>query len=301
MALTRTLELMAALNAKNVTDAATFRRFDLLRKQVEAAVKSYVKWDLEGVTGFVEYYDGNGYRDLVLRRPYVSKVSEVRFDTTGYYGVKSTAFAASTALVDGEDYALVKEGPYGRSGLLRRLTSNVYWFPSDLVFYRGAGGLSHRRAAFWPVGYGNLKVTYDYGFPAQVPVSTAAWAASVATFTTSHAHGVPVGATVMVSDVQPSGWNGRFVAATVPTATTFTAAMSTNPGVYSSGGEVDAVPDDIRLAVETAVGTIINTVRYGWPVQSESSPDYSYSLNVSRDVEFGTVRQLLGPYRDTSI
>lgn len=61
------------------------------------------------------------------------------------------------------------------------------------------------------------------------------------------------------------------------------------------------IPDDIKLAVATAVSIIQNTTKYGYPTQSESLADYSYSLAISRDAEFGTVRQLLGAYRDLPI
>jgi len=199
----------------------------VLRQQVEAAVKKYVKWDLEAVTGQVEYIDGNGYRDLVLRQPFITGVTDVWVDSTGAYGDGPTPFAASTKLSKGNDYALVREGGQGKSGLLRRLTySTIGFFPSDLFLFR-SGGLGYSKPAYWPVGYGNIKVQYDYGF---------------------------------------------------------------NP-----------IPDDIKLAVETAVGTIRNTIKYGWPMSSENLSDYSYSLAIARDPVFGDVRQLLSNYRDTSI
>lgn len=219
----KTEELLLAMGVLS-PDVDKLARFNVLREMVEKAIISYVKWDLTLHEDVVEYYDGNGYRDIVLRNPWVAAVSEVRLDVGGAYNQASSAFGANTILTQGRDWALVKDG---RSGLLRRLTNNAYWFPSDLVYLRSAGGLAFRGPAVWPACYGGIKVTYTYGF--------------------------------------------------------------------------EKVPDDVRLALVTAVSIIKNTTKYGWPVQSESMGDYSYSLAIQQNPEFGTVRQLLASYKDVQI
>lgn len=223
MALIDTVSLMRTLQVKDFS-ASNVALFDQLRRRVEAAVKAYVKWGLEEVAGEVQYLDGNGYIDLVLPHPFVTAITDLRVDPTGAFGYGNNAFAAGTALINGTDYALVRDG---RSGLVRRLTYPTFWWPSDLFFWRGPGGLAVGRRPGWPMGNGNIKVTYTYG--------------------------------------------------------------------------MQTIPDDIKLAVETAAGMVVNSVRFGWPVQSENMGDYSYSLNISRDIDFGSVRSLLNPYRDTPI
>lgn len=59
------------------------------------------------------------------------------------------------------------------------------------------------------------------------------------------------------------------------------------------------IPDDIKLAITEAVSIIRNTTKFGFPVSSESLGDYSYSAAIGQMAEFGGVRRLLAPYRDT--
>lgn len=70
---------------------------------------------------------------------------------------------------------------------------------------------------------------------------------------------------------------------------------------YSYGFKL--APNDIRLAVETAVAVIQHTTRYGFPVGSEGLGDYNYSLatSIARDSAFGGVRDLLGIYRNVTL
>lgn len=226
MAIIDTPSLMIALKAGTLPRNVT--RYDLLRQEVEAAVKAYCKWGIEQATA-TSFESGNGYVDLPLKRPFVSSITGLWQDDGGYYGKGVNAFASNTQLVEGQDFVLVLDDEtMGKSGLVRRLTCAVNLFPSDLFFGR-LGGLSYRRPNYWPVGYGNLKVTYTYGFSSLT------------------------------------------------------------------------MPLDIKLAVQTAVGTCINSVKWGFPVQSEGIGSHNYSLAIAREPEFGTTRQLLSRYRDLSI
>lgn len=202
----------------------------MLRVQTESAVKTYCKWGLEAVTGQTDYYSGQGYINIPLRKPYVSAVTAVYVDMTGFWGQGTNAFAAATQLTAGTDYALVYDdgGAFSKSGRLQRLSNvNPWWFPSDLIFAQQSQGLTFWRGPFWPYGQGNIKVVYNYGF--------------------------------------------------------------------------STIPDDIKLAVETAVGTIASSVKYGYPLSSESLGAHSISAHIAREPEFGTVRQILSRYRDTAL
>ncbi len=68
---------------------------------------------------------------------------------------------------------------------------------------------------------------------------------------------------------------------------------------YTYGYPQNAIPLDIKQAVSTGVGIVVNTIKYGWPVTNEGFADYSYSLSISRDLQWGEIRMLLAPFRNT--
>src|SRR6516225_4080862 len=72
-------------------------------------------------------------------------------------------------------------------------------------------------------------------------ITTATWSASQATYTTSTPHGIPVGATVVISGMNPSGFNGSFVTVTGTTGSTLVVAMTSSPGAFVSGGTVSTI------------------------------------------------------------
>ena len=76
-------------------------------------------------------------------------------------------------------------------------------------------------------------------YPYAATVSAAIWASSVATITTSAAHGLSTGQSVSVSNVSPSAWNGTYVV-TVIDATHFSYTLAASPGAYVSGGQVSS-------------------------------------------------------------
>lgn len=65
-----------------------------------------------------------------------------------------------------------------------------------------------------------------------------AWAAQVATFTTTAVHGFEIGNRVVVSGASPAGYNGTFTILDTPTTTSFTVAMASDPGTWTSGGTI---------------------------------------------------------------
>jgi hypothetical protein len=69
-------------------------------------------------------------------------------------------------------------------------------------------------------------------------VSTASWTGNVSTYTTTAAHNLIAGNSVVVTGVTPSGYNGTYTVVSTPTTTTFTVAQVSNPGTYTSGGTV---------------------------------------------------------------
>ena len=69
---------------------------------------------------------------------------------------------------------------------------------------------------------------------------------------------------------------------------------------YDFGFAAADMPLDIKAAVSTCVSIFANTMKYGGMLNNESLARYSYSLALNKDNQFGTVRQLLSRYRDTS-
>lgn len=67
-------------------------------------------------------------------------------------------------------------------------------------------------------------------------LTAATAAASVATFTTSAAHGYSIGDIAVVAGVTPSGYNGTWTVASTPTSTTFTANIGSTPAAGSAFG-----------------------------------------------------------------
>lgn len=75
-------------------------------------------------------------------------------------------------------------------------------------------------------------------FSGAVNVSTGSWAAGIATLTTSAVHNLQVGDTFTISGVSPTGYNVTATATTGTTGSTLKYAVASNPGSYSSGGNV---------------------------------------------------------------
>jgi cyclophilin family peptidyl-prolyl cis-trans isomerase len=85
--------------------------------------------------------------------------------------------------------------------------------------------------------------------PISNTVSAASWAAGVATITLSAPSVLQAGDTVTISGMTPAGFNGTFTVTKVPTASTFTFALATNPGAATAFG----------TAVETGVTATMTT------------------------------------------
>jgi hypothetical protein len=143
------------------TDSDTLLQqlLDIAEKSVLNYVPTFMEQD-----EVTEYYDGNGQVDLPLRFKPVNLDStpEVWLDPNGFYGQGTDAFGTSSVQTLGSDFIIVPDGPgQSRSGLLRRLGLG---FRVDSVG-RPYGSLATRyRRSVWPIGQGNIKVTYTAGY-----------------------------------------------------------------------------------------------------------------------------------------
>ncbi len=124
---------------------------------------------IDGTRGYfsrklTEYYSGNGSQFFKLRQRPVQSITSVYLDSSAYWGESATAFASSSLLTAGQDYALVRDNgdatEQSISGQIARL-SGVWDRPTA----RSMGLLSSVPGN----AMGNIKVTYTAGF-APVPL-----------------------------------------------------------------------------------------------------------------------------------
>lgn len=85
--------------------------------------------------------------------------------------------------------------------------------------------------------FGSLIGGHITSFNSQQALTAATWSGGVATYTTTTAHGYAAGQFVIVTNNTPTAYNGYFVIASVPTSTTFTVAMVSNPGTNTALGK----------------------------------------------------------------
>jgi hypothetical protein len=100
----------------------------------------------------------------------------------------------------------------------------------------------------FPISTGSdLKiVANDATVGLNVSISSASWASNVLTVNTSVAHGLTTGDYVRITGVTPTAYNVRGVVTVVDTDT-FTLALGSNPGTYTSGGNVRTIYDLVQI------------------------------------------------------
>lgn len=310
MSLVTTADILTVLKSSALSGSAEYRQIDLLRRQFESIIKRWLKWPVEandgmGYGNFIEYYDGKGYMDITLRKPWVVRISEVKLTQLGAYGSYNQGFSAVTALVNGTDYSLVfEQDKKSASGILRRLTNNLInigWWPAMQIYNQNPGGLSYNRGPLWPGGLGNIRVNYDWGFQPSTTLTGATWSGGVATFTFGSAIVVRPTDQFVVSGCTPTTWNGDWTVATVSgDSTQVTARIADDPGAIGTLGSASFIPLDIQSAVCEAVSIARSLMQYGTQLTGEGLGDYNWNGSFNRDSAFGTVRQILSSWRDMS-
>lgn len=286
-----------------------YDQYDNLRQQSERLVKQWCKWRIEANDGlgqgnFIEYVDCKSYFDVVLRNPWVAYVTSVFLDQQGAYGQYNQGFGSGTLLTNGADYSMVWEGP-GRckSGILRRLGNNgLAWsaWPSNWAYSKNAGGLAYNPPPWWPSGFGNMRILYDWGFEPETSIVSGTWSGGVATITFSGPMVIRPTDQFTIAGCTPSGWNGTWsVASVAANLTSITCRMGVNPGTMTGLGTADFIPLDIKSAVCQSARILQGRMRYGGQLTGEGLGDYNYNLNIDA-AEWGSVRQTLSGWRDFS-
>lgn len=143
-----------------------------------------------------------------------------------------------------------------------------YIFSNNISISAGACG--YRNTACKNVQFNN---NYEYGSPTggycntsvnSFAITAATWSTGVATYTTgSTPHGFAIGQQIVIQGMSPTAWNGAYLTvASVPTTTTFTVAITSNPGTATTFGTVGTVvrPVDGTSFIDNV---FINNVNYG--------------------------------------
>jgi hypothetical protein len=116
---------------------------------------------------------------------------------------------------------------------------------------------------------------YDYGsvYGIQVnpvmqsrTINAASWSANVATYGVTAAHGYSVGSKVTVTGMTPAGYNGVYYVASIPTSTTFTIAMTVDPGtatVFGSAQTTVHPTDGTQIQNNTLSNNLLYGIRVG--------------------------------------
>ena len=121
----------------------------------EAAIGKFCRRNYQGsanaLTSFeaTEHFSGSGQADLWLPRFPVTAISALYVDQNGYYGHGASAFPADSEWTIGESF--VPADDFADLSSKGRLVS----------LWNTRGGLF---GAEWPVGVGNIKITYTAGF-----------------------------------------------------------------------------------------------------------------------------------------
>lgn len=106
--------------------------------------------------------------------------------------------------------------------------SNNYSMTAGNCGYRNTGSLNTQFNNNFD--YGSLVGCVISPSTSSKTITNASWSGGVATYTTSSAHGFPVGAKVTIDHITPTGFNGFYTIQSAPTTTTFTVNITSDPG-----------------------------------------------------------------------
>lgn len=184
-----------------ITDSSSDTILQQIVAGIEKAVHTWTKRDVLESQTTTLFLSGSGNPDLILPHRPVTSITSVNVDPTGYYGTGPSAFAATTLWTEGTHFALIRDSggvgtSPGKSAVLRRLGGSVpggnfmFW-PSWPMGAR-PGLLAASRAAFWPVGDGNIKVTMVAGYnPVPADLTLACNELAVMAYRRA-SHGIPL-------------------------------------------------------------------------------------------------------------
>ena len=148
-----TLKLFLGLAS---TDTAQDTALDMHIDQCSARIETFCK-RIFAAADYTSYLVGNGDRFLPLPQGPINSVASVNEDYYAFWGQAPNAFASSTLLTAGTDYAIVKDQPGGISKCALLYRINTVW-PKPLTYVGGT--ISPQNLD----GVGNLKIVFNAGY-----------------------------------------------------------------------------------------------------------------------------------------
>jgi hypothetical protein len=167
-----------------------------------------------------------------------------------YYQITATGAAANFTFTDAPNEAIMV---YENGGIDSRTFFKLYsrepsYLYADAVLGAvGETGTGPYKVSL-PVSVGaDLKITASDAFVSKsLAVTGATWVGGVATYTTA-THGLTAGDYVSITGMTPEGYNVRGLVIECPLTTTFTVAITADPGTFSAGGTVKTIYDLINV------------------------------------------------------
>lgn len=184
----------------------------------------------------------------------------------------TTVYAPGSTATTGIEFAVAPVNNAKISVCYASAVSATYTQTGQDPFGSGTGHLVHQSVAVKPAAIRGKDI--DVYFSALTIVGTAvtnkALTSNVATITTSTAHGLTTGDSVVVS-IGDTTFDGTYTVASTPTTTTFTYAK-THANVTSA----------------SATGTVKKAIEVRWPDVQAATVEWR--LNLESDYEFGNAR-----------
>lgn len=200
----------------------------------------------------------------VLNRQYVGMIALASGFPSGsqfYYQREATGSASDFTFDDSPNEAIqvygdASNGDFDTRSYFKMFCREPSYLYDDAILSDvGESGTGAYKVSL-PIAVGaDLDIQDDDDFISMsVSVSSATWLAGTATFNTSSVHGLVSDQKVSITGVSPIGYN---VVGTVSVSDTdtFTIAVESNPGSYSSGGTVKSFYDTINVKYFTGAFT----------------------------------------------
>ena len=182
--------------------------------------------------------------------------------------IDACLYAIHNGTINGQTYTASEPG---NAGTVFTWPSTTAAQPDALIILEGPTGFTADDAGTTAPNY--------YLTSGQFTINAASWSGGVATYTTSAAHGYPVGTPVQgyINSVSPSGYNSATsttpVTITATDTTHFTVSIASNPGAYVSGGTVNAIAGSVVAGQTLAQEALtLSTLMYNAYAEFQSDP-----------------------------
>jgi len=126
--------------------------------------------------------------------------------------------------------------------------------PTNQFSHQGAVTVIGASGTVADVKNTDIVVGKGLAYSAAIAVSAGTWLSDVVTFTQA-THGYDIGATIVVSGCGNASYDGSYTVVSVPTGNTWTAALTPNPGAFTTAGSGLQAQSTTLLVDETKAWT----------------------------------------------